>query len=348
MIMCTDYIRNYRNRDPMHIYQQRERQIKFLSGKTPEFPAEVAINVSLEPLVSFGGHAGETTNVVGGQSFKIRTNLSTGKFYVKVDSPLFEKLGANVKNGTTEFSITGNIATIRTNCASLQELSDRLAMLHFVFPAILNVYLPDAPHSLYAWGTAGSEKFQLHFHPDGLRGGVTNTSKEHQEQLVINSWMDAQHVATSMRLFGALTYFQIACRLLNAGTSRFEFIAESLLNMAKCMQALFGESRDSARDELRLLGYSDNEIESEFIPALILRNEFDIAHVSLSLLSREELSILHRYAYIAERSFRIMLQKVLSGVAAGTYMLPGDPDLTLSKDKKKILAKIDVLTKRFS
>lgn len=331
----------------MLTYQLRERRIQFLSGVSPNFPATVQVNIALKPMVPFGGYAGETRNV-GDQTFFARANLSTGRFYVKTSLPLFDKLNAAVKIDTTEFRIAGNVATVRTRCASLQDLSDLLVTLHFAFPAVLNLHLPDSPYSLYVWGTAGNEKFQWHYEAATIRGSVTKTSKEHQENLVIDSWKQVDHAVRSRRLMGALHYFHTACRLLNVGTSRFEFIAESLLNMSKCLQALFGEPRDSVRNELRSLGYGDGEIEGKFIPALILRNEFDISHVSLSVLSRDELSILYRYAHVAEESFRTMLQKVLSAVIGGTYFLLADTEATLSKDKKEIIAKLDKLTKQFA
>jgi hypothetical protein len=96
--------------------------------------------------------------------------------------------------------------------------------------------------------------------------------------------------ANSRRLLGGLVYFQTGCRLLAAGRNRFEFVAKALLDFAKTLQSLFGESRDDVRSGLTNLGlFEEADIEAKLIPALILRNEFDVGHVNLTVLSRDQL-----------------------------------------------------------
>lgn len=88
------------------------------------------------------------------------------------------------------------------------------------------------------------------------------------------------------------------------------------------------------------LGYSNEEIEGDFIPIMILRNEFDVGHVSISLLKPEQLKALYGYLEQTEGNFRGILRRLLDQVRDGAYKLPQDYDLTLDKDKRKIMGKL--------
>lgn len=80
------------------------------------------------------------------------------------------------------------------------------------------------------------------------------------------------------RLSASVQYFQVASRLIVVGLSSWEFMAEAILNFSKVLQILFGEKMDDVRVGLSKLGYSDDEIEMDFIPLMVLRNTFDVGH----------------------------------------------------------------------
>jgi hypothetical protein len=128
---------------------------------------------------------------------------------------------------------------------------------------------------------------------------------------------------------------------LAAGHNRFEFMAEALLNLAKSLQSLFGQVRDDIRAGIDKLNcFSNAEIEGKFLPAMVLRDQFDVAHVSLSMLDREQLRTLHDYTDLAEDSFRMLLKTILTRVESGEYALAADPGSSLSGDKQAILRKL--------
>jgi hypothetical protein len=131
----------------------------------------------------------------------------------------------------------------------------------------------------------------------------------------------------NVRLLAALNYFHVGCRLLAVGYTAFEFMAEAILNFAKVLDVLFiscGEvSRDEVRNDLTALGYSQDAIERDFIPVMLLRNEFDIAHVALTVPTTEQLDTLHRYTEKAEGAFRELLRRILTKVEEeGLSLLP--------------------------
>ena len=56
-----------------------------------------------------------------------------------------------------------------------------------------------------------------------------------------------------------------------------EFLPEVVLNLAKVLEVLFppggdGRTRDAVRQNLSQLGFSELEIEADYIPAMALRN----------------------------------------------------------------------------
>jgi hypothetical protein len=311
----------------MFTYVLREREFQFLKGTNPQFPNDATVYIELEPGVPFGGHTGITRHTVRGLGIKARVNLSTGRFVVESSTPLYDPLEASIAIAGTVFQIKGNIALVQSRCTSQQDLTDLLGKIYYAFPALLNVYLPDSPVPKYAWGTVGDAKFEWHFKPTEIQTPLKVTSKSHQEELVLASWRRVSLLEQSRRLTGGLHYFHVACRLLALGHNRFEFMAEALLNLAKCLQSLFGEFNEEVRSELIKLGsFSSDEIERRFIPALILRSKFDVSHVSLSLLSRDQLKVLHRYTDSAEYAFRELLQHLLERVERGEYtLLPDTP-----------------------
>jgi hypothetical protein len=326
----------------MLTYVLRERQFQFLQGINPQFPNDATVYIELEPGVPFGGHTGITRHTVRGLGTKARVNLSTGRFVFESSTPLYDPLEATVTTAGTLFQIKGNIALVQSRCTSLQDLADLLSRIYYAFPALLNVYLPDSPVPKYAWGTVGDAKFQWHFEPTEIQSTLKITSKGHQEQLAVASWRRVSLLAQSRRLMGGLHYFHVACRLLALGHNRFEFMAEALLNLAKCLQSLFGESNKKVRSELTRLGsFSSDDIERRFIPALILRSKFDVSHVSLSLLSRDQLKVLHRYTDSAEYAFRELLQQLLERVERGEYTLLPDTPVKLPNEKAAILRRLE-------
>jgi hypothetical protein len=118
-------------------------------------------------------------------------------------------------------------------------------------------------------------------------------------------------------------------------------MAEALLNLAKSLQSLFGQVRDDIRAGIDKLNcFSNAEIEGKFLPAMVLRDQFDVAHVSLSMLDREQLRTLHDYTDLAEDSFRMLLKTILTRVESGEYALAADPGSSLSGDKQAILRKL--------
>ena len=142
------------------------------------------------------------------------------------------------------------------------------------------------------------------------------------------------------RLLAALHYFHVACRLRAVGHSPREFMAEIILNFAKILQVLFGQSRDDIRNPLTSLGYAPRDIESDFIPILVLRNEFNVGHVMVSILPQSQLSTVHHYLDITERRFRDLFNRLITEVESGRLEFGEDEDLRLDGEKTRLFERV--------
>jgi hypothetical protein len=139
--------------------------------------------------------------------------------------------------------------------------------------------------------------------------------------------------------------------LSRQGATPGEFLGEVLLNLAKVLEVLFPPAEaiktlDAARLQLRALGFSDVEIERDYIPAIALRNNIDVGHVHLGLFSSDQLTVLHRYAEDAEEPFRVLLDRILRKVASGEYQIEPYEIRTAGRDAIDIVERIRASARR--
>ena len=149
------------------------------------------------------------------------------------------------------------------------------------------------------------------------------------------------------RLVAALCYFHTSSRLIVAGNSDWEFMAEAVLCMSKSLQILFGETMDDVRKGLREIGYKDDEIEGDYVPILILRNHFDVAHPRLSIFKSDQLKVLYSYLSKSESNFRKLFYDILKLLTKGKLKISQKNNLQMKKsDQKKFDGLIDTMRSR--
>ena len=185
-------------------------------------------------------------------------------------------------------------------------------------PLLLNLALADPPIVTHTRGRVGTTRFRWEFREFVFP--FRTTTKEDSEKKIGTS-LEGMYVfegTANRRLAATLHYFHVACRLVAAGNGPWEFMAEAILNLSKVLEVLWGR-REGVRAELTKLGYSRREIESDFIPMMVLRDEVDIGHPITSVFSAADLTEIYRYLYFAEERFRTLLSRLVEAVADGTY-----------------------------
>jgi hypothetical protein len=326
----------------MLTYQLQRRVYR--SDGPLSFPNDVEIEISLEPSELFGVGNKLTTITVPGHETKISFNPHTGKTGV-IPTYLFESIevvfeweGENV-----QLEMRGNKLYATCKCKDLDELNGYVTALHYIVPILLNIEFKQPTVVISTQGRVGDLFFRWEL--ANLKSKFDVATKESQEKLVIDSFKKLSLVCDlpNRRLAAALYYFYTAKRLVEAGNSPYEFMSEVVLNYSKVLEVLFAHSektRDDVKNELLTsFGYNENEFDLKFKPIMLLRNEFDVGHVSIELFDQEQLSTLYKYLEFTEADLRELLKRVISKVGEGNYCLKRNSDLK-DMDKQKIMNRL--------
>jgi hypothetical protein len=195
----------------------------------------------------------------------------------------------------------------------------------------MNVFLYDSPFITVVCGKVGGTAFGWEL--DKTTFEIQITSKERQEADLSEALelYGSTLGSDNYRIHAALGYFHKACRLLAAGNGPWEFMSETILNLTKSLEILFGApvegaaisgSRDRIRAGLKSVGVDSELIEKVFVPVAILRNEFDVGHGRLALHNMNDLQLIYRLVITAEQQFRKLFQRIVAGLAADRFKLP--------------------------
>jgi hypothetical protein len=305
----------------MLTYQVRQRVFRFIGDKEPRFPAQVEIVFHYWPLQPFGLEAGGGLTTVQNQPASVFFNANTGQHYVESKAPL-KPLEVLIEEPLRAISLTGTQLKVSQHFHALDELREFADSLYFGMPLLLGVQFADPPVVERVDGRIGDVEFRWELSDWMVEVDITTQDK--QEERFATAWrrLDVLARPERRRLLGALYYFHVACRLRREGKSPGEFLAEAILNLSKVLEVLYGPSRADVRSALRQLGFADDEIERDFIPAMLLRNSMDVGHPSLALFTLQQLETLHWYADRAERVFRTFLQRLLEAVESEHAGIP--------------------------
>jgi hypothetical protein len=305
----------------MLTYQVRPRVLRVIGDKPPQFPAEAEVVFCFQPLQPFGMEVGGGRTATRAEPARMLFNANTGQHSVESTIPL-APLDVRIEEPIRTVTLKGNELRIVQRFDDLAALQEFIDSIYFGAPLLMAVDFADPPRVERVHGRIGDVQFRWELAL--WRAEIDVTSQERQEQRVLDAWGRFAAVTgeNGRRLLAALHYFHVACRLRQESKFPGEFMAESLLNLHKVLEVLYGPGRDDVRAALAELGFEDDEIERDYVPVMILRDSIDIGHPSLELLKQEQLTTLHRFAERGERAFRTLLSRLLDAVAAGRATLP--------------------------
>jgi len=325
----------------MLTYQLHTRIFQIEDGGHFEFPNKVILQVKFSPGTAFGTQDRLSRTLVRAHKATLMINANTGRCLAQSRPPL-DRLEIVLKSPTSLFSLDGDNLCYEFQCSSITELEGTIFGIKWIFPALLNLEFSDPPIIEFVSGTVGNTKFRWEHKPEEWRINMRTVTQKSLEEHMAFSW---EHITlfngvANRRLAAALSYFHTAVRLCVSGDSPWEFMAESILNYAKCLEILFmtsERSRDDIRRGLQALSYNEEEIEGDFVPVLLLRNQIDVAHPRVAIFKSEQLKILYRYMATCEDRFRSLLMRVLSSVISGRYEIVQNTGFSAkSKDQKNV------------
>jgi hypothetical protein len=321
-------------------YRQQTRVIKLTDGTGRlEFPSRVTVQVRLSPAAAFGAAEEHSRLVLWSRPAQFIINANSGRSRVLSEPPL-GPLDVSCKTGDELWQLVGDVLRLEIGCQDQDELNNVLTSIMFLVPAFLNIILADPPIVELVEIINAESCFRVE-HQEMHIDCLTKTPEGIQKS--IRSLFNSESLA-SERLNAAMCYMHTASRLIVAGQSDWEFMPESILNMCKSLQVLFGESMDDVREGLCGLGYPDEAIEGDFIPLMILRSYFDIGHVQLAAPEIGQLQILYSYLMQAENRMKAMLSCATEQLVNGVFR-PNDVSEGLRSDRKR---KFDQLVRNIS
>lgn len=314
----------------MLTYQVRPRVFRLESGQTLPFPEVGEVCFYFSPLQPFGLEAGGGHTAVQNVAATAGFNANTGAHVIESKQPLVP-LEITIEEPGRVVKLAGNVLTISQTFASNQELTELIQSIYFSCPMLLAVEFADPPIIERVDGQVGGVTFRWELREWKMQYEIT--TQEKQEQSAASSWERIGVLSRpgSRRLLAALHYFHVALRLARRGEIAGEFLPEMILNLSKVLEVLFppsgdGKTRDATRAGLRKLGFSEKEIDADYVPAMALRNEIDVGHVDLSLFKVDQLALIHGYAERAERAFRLLFKRILEATASGLFEIqPYEP-----------------------
>ena len=335
----------------MLTYQLQPRRYKLVNSESMNFPSNLVLEVKYAPGTSFGTDDGLSRCAVKSRKGHMAYNANTGRGLFQSEPPL-KSLDVTIVSDDNKykFVLKGDTLQYHCICETERDLDAIIRAFHYIFPTLLNLSMPDPPIVEYVKGKLG----EVDFHWEHLESRVNFlvVDEEVLEKGVIDSFenMGLFVGLNNRRLAAALHYSHKASRLIVAGQSDWEFMSEAILNYCKAMEMLFVESedsRDDTRKGLQALGYTDLEIESDFIPLYILRGFVDVAHAKVAIHKQDQLRIIYLYLSDTENRFRKLLTDVIAQVKSGTFTIPVVNDSSLdSKDRSGMDKLIDSLRER--
>jgi hypothetical protein len=305
----------------MLTYQIRPRIFRHKPGEQLTFPAQCEVCFHFQPPQPFGTSPSGGHTAVRAVEATALFNANSGEHMIESKVPL-SPLNVTIEEPSRTLRLAGTTLSISEKFESLEDMGKLIESVYFGLPTLLNVPFADPPYIMRVDGLVGSSSFRWEL--DQWQMEFRTTTQAEQEERFTKAWERMGMIAPACRrrLVAGLHYFHIACRLARAGATAGEFVAEVVLNLAKSLEVIFppagdGRTRDAVRFGLHALGFSDTEIECDFLPAMALRNEIDVGHVELGLFTMDQLKTIHAFTEQAEGSFRVLFERLLGSIASG-------------------------------
>ncbi len=310
------------------------------------WPAAIHVEAILRPADAFGASSPSRPRnllVRGTADARVHFNSNTGRIEVESDAFLPPLAYAELLASGWQLTLTANVLGLDHAAGRPKDLGDALKLAELVVPAYLSV----------AFGTyVGVDAITGGIHPDyefryelAYFTTTLNTQDEPRRAARVKeavAWASLAAPAAG-RVTAGMLYYQQVLRLLAPSESRIVAlnVGEIILNLAKCVQALLGESRDEVRAACRRLGYSESQIEGQVIPLLLGRDKLDVAHASVRRVPAELVEVVRAYVDRCLLNVRSLLVRTARAVAGGEEIVdaPG-PERDESDDKIKLLRKL--------
>ncbi len=307
----------------MFSFTAKPRLVQLRGGASISLPREVTLTATLGPKWLFGAGGDFPRFVVAGSTgVSTILNRNTGWWYMKGGTQPNPVLATHRTADGALLEVSGNQARLTFTPSYIEELSGAANALLYGIPMVLASQMPFPAVVESITGRSDMGEFGYEIAVLRFRVPLVRQAEFNNQVSTGLRYLEILGQQDYSRIHAGLAYFHRAARLIEAGHTPWEFMAEAVLNLAKCLEALFPaqgdtKSRDAVRAGLQKQGFSDSEVETWFVPALALRSNLDVAHVKLAILTRAHVELLHLYVENAAEHFRTLLQRVVTDALDG-------------------------------
>ena len=307
------------------------------------WPAEIDLTFRLTPGDIFGvPGAGTPRSTMTGET-KFSIDGETGKLVVLETGPLPTfRLDGTFKDGSLIF--VGNEAVLKASAVSEQHLESLMNWASVLLTQFLTVQVGSFVDIASVKGTVAGHPVAALYPAESYSILLASVDAALREERIRSALQGPSVDNPSYPRFVASTrYFHHALRLIaptEVNYVPYSAHAEVLLNLAKSIEILFSApTRDALRGRLRELGYSDEQIESQIVPILLVRNEIDVGHPTSGQATPEDVATLRRFVDRSLQNVAAILQNVWRHIFLNQSFLdplhgPADPD------RAKLIAKL--------
>ncbi len=311
------------------------------NGTSPDlisWPAEADIRIIIKPGDFFGNHnasvprssiLGETTAHLDGIS---------GKFIISEtgDIPKFELHGL-IAPGSVTF--TGNIVTFKGLVDNLSHLASVINWISAAMTEFLSVQIGIYTSIESIEGTVAGRSVIAIYAAESYGIHLANVTPEFRLQAINKSLKGLPSSNPSYnRYLLSCRYYHHALHMISPAEINYlpyAMYSEVLLNLAKSIEILFNTgNRDALRTAILKLGYTSEQIESQIIPILVIRNDIDVGHPSSGDALPEDISTLRQFVDRSVINVTAILQNVWDIICEGKNILePMEPSSFSKKEK---------------
>ena len=333
----------------MTLYRSQTRTLSFDPQTPPPFPNEPEFTIELQPSECFGVGMGPSSTVIFDlltpPLVNIRVNAYTGRVEM-TPNQMRTPIGITILFQGRSITIEGNRIIVRFGTVkAIEEIGQAISFHESLIPSLLNLIIPDSPYVTSISGRIGDVAISWQFY-QSVSDVIQNVERSIYAQTLTGFVQGLTLFGNkNERLYSALHHFHVACRLRICGNTLWEFMPECILNLAKVLETLFRARREDIRTGLRTLGISDEIIEQDFIPLIVLRNEFGVAHVSRAIYPDQYLTTIFRFTEFIEAKMRGLLCTIVNRSRDGSFALP-EADTDPAPAKVKMMEKLVANMKR--
>ncbi len=278
----------------MSIHQIPAKLIK-IDGALPPFPANVEINAELVPEELFGlkDLSGQLSLHPQGAKVSLTTDLFAGGIRATsahrlpqpdCEAPFFD----------LRFRLKGNIATVFGSLASDSVLPRAIHIVAAHLPGLLASALMAPVDIRDMFGNVGNAYFSVEV--KGTFERVVRVDSPDRAVPPFLSDMSGLKADGADRILAAQRYLNQSLWLAYAARHPQQFAAERLLNLHKVLEVLYPHSGEVnlLRAALSKLGLRTEVIEL-FASVVYIRNQVDVGHPKVALLSEADFTTFHQF-----------------------------------------------------